>query len=50
MNVPVLLHEIMHVLGLVGIGTGAQYANGDNDTPPNVYTGSNRYCQIPRMY
>ena len=39
MNVPVLLHEAMHVFGLVGIGSGAQFANDNNDNPPNVYTG-----------
>ena len=39
MNVPVLIHEILHVFGLVGIGPASQFANGDNDNPPNVYTG-----------
>ena len=39
MNVPVLIHEILHVFGLVGIGPASQYANGNNANPPNVYTG-----------
>ena len=37
MNVPVLIHEILHVFGLVELDL-SQYANGDNANPPNVYT------------
>ena len=49
MNVPVLIHEILHVFGLVGIGDGASFANGDNDNPPNVYTGTNGVIQYKNV-
>jgi hypothetical protein len=49
MNVPVLIHEILHVFGLVGIGDGESFANGDNDSPPNVYTGTNGVIQYKNV-
>ena len=42
MNVPVLIHEILHVFGLVGIGDGASFANGDNDNPQT-------FIQVPMV-
>ena len=36
----VLIHEILHIFGLVGLGMyGFIYIRGEHDTPPNVYTG-----------
>ena len=49
LNVPVLVHEILHVFGLVGIGSGSQFANDGNSNPPNVYTGANGVIQYKNV-
>ena len=36
----VLIHEILHIFGAVGLGLyGFMHIRGEHDTPPNVYTG-----------
>jgi hypothetical protein len=39
LNVCVLLHEILHVTGLIGSSRSHIYIHDKDDSPPNVYTG-----------
>ena len=42
----VLIHEILHIFGLVGLGMyGFIYIRGEHDIPPNVYTGQRGIIQ-----
>lgn len=41
-NVAVMFHEILHVLGCVGVGEkGSQFINDNSTLPYNTYTGQN---------
>ena len=39
LNVSIVLHEFLHTMGLIGGSLSYKYILGDNDEPPNVYTG-----------
>tara|TARA_B110000879_G_scaffold212306_1_gene307913 strand:- start:7201 stop:7755 length:555 start_codon:yes stop_codon:yes gene_type:complete len=46
----VLIHEILHIFGLVGLGLyGFIYIRGEHDTPPNVYTGKQGVAQYKNV-
>jgi hypothetical protein len=46
----VLIHEILHIFGLVGLGLyGFIYIRGEHDTPPNVYTGKRGVTQYTNV-
>ena len=46
----VLIHEILHIFGAVGLGLyGFIYIHGENDTPPNVYTGKHGLQQYKNL-
>jgi len=46
----VLIHEILHIFGLVGLGLyGFIYIRGEHDTPPNVYTGKHGVTQYKNV-
>jgi len=46
----VLIHEILHIFGLVGLGLyGFIYIRGEHDTPPNVYTGKHGVTQYTHV-
>jgi hypothetical protein len=49
LNAIVLIHEVLHVLNLVGIGTTTNLVNGASGTPPNVYTGTNGIAQYKNV-
>ena len=46
----VLIHEILHIFGLVGLGLyGFIYIRGEHDIPPNVYTGKHGVTQYKNV-
>ena len=46
----VLIHEILHIFGLVGLGLyGFIYIRGEHDIPPNVYTGKHGITQYKNV-
>ena len=46
MNVCVLLHEVLHTVGLIGGSQSTyKYVNNKFDSPPSVYTGPNAIVQ-----
>jgi hypothetical protein len=46
LNVSVLLHEILHTVGLIGGSRSTyKYINYKSDNPPSVYTGPNAIAQ-----
>lgn len=46
LNVSVLLHEILHTVGLIGGSRSTyKYINSKYDNPPSVYTGPNGIAQ-----
>ena len=46
----VLIHEILHIFGLVGLGLyGFIYIRGEYDIPPNVYTGKHGITQYKNV-
>ena len=46
----VLIHEILHIFGLVGLGLyGFIYIRGKHDIPPNVYTGKHGITQYKNV-
>lgn len=46
----VLIHEILHIFGAVGLGTvGFSYVYGESDTPPNVYIGKHGLQQYKNV-
>jgi hypothetical protein len=46
----VLIHEILHIFGLVGLGLyGFIYIRGEHDIPPNVYTGNHGVAQYKNV-
>ena len=49
LNSIVLVHEVLHVLNLVGIGTTTNLVTGANGSPPNVYTGTNGIAQYKNL-
>ena len=46
----VLIHEILHIFGLVGLGLyGFIYIRGEHHIPPNVYTGKHGITQYKNV-
>lgn len=46
----VLIHEILHIFGLVGVGLyGFIHIHGEHDLPPNVYTGKHGVTQYKNV-
>lgn len=46
----VLIHEILHIFGLVGLGLyGFIYIRGEHNIPPNVYTGKHGVTQYKNV-
>jgi len=46
----VLIHEILHIFGAVGVGNnGYQYIRNENNDPPNVYIGEHGIKQYKNV-